>query len=425
MTTPSETPAPPLDEATRSRGRRLAITSHPAGMTFWVANTEQLPTLLLVALGASEFQIGLQSAFLPGLQLLQLPTMRLIARIKKRTILLLGQVGALLGGLPLLFLDPLMRTQEEGVVRIVVLVAFALVAAGLNFGNTVWFPMLRNYVEPDRIGHFFALIRSGWHVALIVYFLSAQQWLRAHPGDFAPLFVAAWWIGLLRMALIARMPERSERTQGAIRVREAVGLLRENPRLRRYLTGVTLAASIRTSTLPFALVMMRREIGIDEGQILIATLCLYGGALLSLFPMGRLTDRIGPAPVFQLSAIGMAALLLALTTVDGDTSTDLAIFYGFFAGYAALQAGFGLADTRVLFELAPAEAPARTLVICNVVTNGLRALAPLLTGIVLEALLAGSRDPLAIYHALFAGMALLQLLTMIPLRSFRRSTFAG
>ncbi|MDP6979857.1 MAG: hypothetical protein QF570_14820 [Myxococcota bacterium] len=409
--------APPLDEATRARGRRLAISSHPAGMTFWVVNTEHLPTLLLVALGASEFQIGLQGAFLPGLQVLQLPTMRLIARVKKRTILLLGQVGALLGGLPLLFLDPLIMLQGEGTVRLVVLIAFAAIAAGLNFGNTVWFPMLRNYIEPDRIGHFFSLIRSGWHVALIVYFLSAQQWLRAHPGDFAPLFIAAWWIGLLRMALIARMPERSEITEGQIRMREAVALLRDNPRLRRYLAGVTLNASIRTSTLPFVIVMMRREIGIDDGQILVTTLCLYGGALLALVPMGRLTDRIGPTPIFRMTAIGMALLLASLITVDGSSAADYAVLLCFFAGFSALNAGFGLADTRVLFELAPAEAPARTLVICNVVTNGLRALAPLATGAILEALLV-SGDGLPVYHALFAFMAALQVVTIVPLRGF-------
>ncbi len=420
MSQPTPDLAPPLDEATRARGRRLAITSHPAGMTFWVANTEHLPTLLLVALGASEFQIGLQGAFLPGLQLLQLPTMRLIARIRKRTILMLGQIGALLGGLPLLFLDTLTATQEEATVRVVVLAAFAAIAAGLNFGNTVWFPMLRNYVEADRIGHFFAWIRTGWHVALIVYFVSAQQWLRTHPGDFAPLFIAAWWIGLLRMALIARMPERSELTEGQIRMREAVGLLRENPRLRRYLAGVTLNAAIRTSTLPFVIVMMRREIGIDDQKILITTLCLYGGALLALVPMGRLTDRIGPAPVFRMTAVGMAVLLASLSFVDGNSSADYAILLCFFAGFSALNAGFGLADTRVLFELAPAEAPARTLVICNVVTNGLRALAPLVTGAALQALLAEG-DGLQIYHGLFLTMAGLQLLTFVPLRGFARN----
>jgi predicted MFS family arabinose efflux permease len=412
--------AAPLDDATRARGRRLAITSHPAGMTFWTVHTEHIPTLLLVSLGASEFQIGLQGAFLPGLQLLQLPTLRTIAQIPKRTILLLGQVAALLGALPLLFLDPLL-SFGEATVRGIALVSFALVAAGLNVGNTVWFPMLRSYVDSNRIGHFFGLIRSSWHLALIVYFVSAQQWLLHNPGDYASLFAAAWLLGLLRMALIARMPERSERTEGKIRVREAFARVREDSKLRRYLVGVTLCAAIRTSTVPFAIVMMRREIGFSDSQILLTTLAYYGGGLVSLYLWGRVADRIGSAPVFRIPALGMASLLLLLVAIDSDSQRDLMLLLFFFFGFSLLTAGFGVADTRVLFQLSPPEAPARTLVISGVITNVIRALAPILVGVVLEQALGASDDRLAVYHGLFVGLAVLQVLAFIPLQGFTRS----
>ncbi|MBW2294941.1 MAG: MFS transporter [Deltaproteobacteria bacterium] len=412
--------AAPLDDATRARGRRLAITSHPAGMTFWTVHTEHIPTLLLVSLGASEFQIGLQGAFLPGLQLLQLPTLRRIAQIRKRTILLLGQVAALLGALPLLFLDPLL-SFGEATVRGIALVSFALVAAGLNVGNTVWFPMLRSYVDSDRIGHFFGLIRSSWHLALIVYFVSAQQWLLYNPGDYATLFAAAWLLGLLRMALIARMPERSERTEGKIRVREAFARVREDSKLRRYLVGVTLCAAIRTSTVPFAIVMMRREIGFSESQILLTTLAYFGGGLVSLYLWGRVADRIGSAPVFRITAVGMASLLLLLVAIDSNSQRDLMLLLFFFFGFSLLTAGFGVADTRVLFQLSPPEAPARTLVISGVITNVIRALAPILVGVFLEQALSASDDRLAVYHGLFAGLAVLQMLAFIPLQGFTRS----
>jgi len=410
----------PLDDATRARGRRLAITSHPAGMTFWTVYTEHIPTLLLVSLGASEFQIGLQGSFLPGLQLLQLPTLRKIARIKKRTILMLGQVAALLGALPLLFLDPLMSFGEAAV-RGIALVSFALVAAGLNVGNTVWFPMLRSYVDSDRIGHFFGLIRSSWHLALIVYFVAAQQWLAHNPGDFASLFAAAWFLGLLRMALIARMPERSERTEGKIRVREAFARVREDSKLQRYLVGVTLCAAIRTSTMPFAIVMLRREIGFSESHILLTTLAYYSGGLVSLYLWGRIADRIGSAPIFRITALGMASLLLLLFAIDSDSQQNLILSLFFFFGFSLLTAGFGVADTRVLFQLSPPEAPARTLVISGVITNVIRALAPILVGVILELALDASDDRLAVYHGLFLGMAALQALTFVPLQGFTRS----
>lgn len=43
----------PLAPAQRARGRQLAISSHPAGMTHRLVYTEQLPTLVLVALAVA------------------------------------------------------------------------------------------------------------------------------------------------------------------------------------------------------------------------------------------------------------------------------------------------------------------------------------------------------------------------------------
>lgn len=417
---PQATAVPPLDDATRARGRRLAVTSHSAGMTFWTAYTDHLPTLLLAFLGASEFQIGLQASFLPGLQLLQLPTLRKVARIRKRTILLAGQYAAVLGGLPLLFLSPL-QNFEASTVRIIALLSFAVVAAGLNIGNTVWFPMLRSYVDSDRIGHFFGIIRSVWHFALILYFVTAQWWLGQHPGDFAPLFAGAWFFGVVRIPLIAQMPERSERTEGKIRVREAFARVREDKRLQRYLAGVSLCAAIRTSTVPFAIVMMTREIGFSSGDILYTTLAYYAGAFVSLYLWGRVTDRIGSAPVFRLTSLGMAALMLLLVTIDSNDTQSLALMLLFFFGFSALSAGFGVADTQVLFQLTPVDAPARTLVISGVITNGFRALAPVVVGIVLEVALSHVESRISVYHAFFATMAVLQAVAFLPLRGFTRS----
>src|SRR5512147_88564 len=94
-------PQPALDADRRRLGRRLAVLSHPAAMTHRNVFTDQLPTLALVGLGASEAWIGLQRAFEPVSQLLQLPALRLVGRHRKRSILVAGQSIAVLGGLPL------------------------------------------------------------------------------------------------------------------------------------------------------------------------------------------------------------------------------------------------------------------------------------------------------------------------------------
>ncbi len=406
----------PLSSAERARGRRLAIASHPAGMTFYMVFTQQLPTLALVHLGASEAAIGLQTAFIFGFQLLQLPVLRAVAYVAKRNILILGQVLALLAALPLVFFGTLAGAEHPVAIA---LLSFALVALALNIAQTVWFPMLRGFVEPLAIGRFFGTLRTGWHLALIVYYLAAQRWLDAHPGSFGPLFLAGFVLGVLRIAGIARLPERSERTGEPIRVREALALLRRNADLRHYLAGMIAFRAVFWSVIPFAIVMLEREVGFSARAILITTVAWYAGGLLTLYLWGTVVDRFGPRPVFRWTSIGMGALILTFTQVQEPSPSTLIGVSLLFAGLYALSAGFGVADTHVLFRLVPAHAPARMLVVAQVASHVIGGLPPIAVGLLLEHALAGSSSRLGVYDTFFAVAALLQALAFLPLRRFR------
>jgi Na+/melibiose symporter-like transporter len=385
-------------------------------MTFHMVFTQQLPTLALVHLGASEAAIGLQTALVFGFQLLQLPILRAVARVTKRRILILGQVLAVLGALPLVFFERLSGGRHAVAVA---LTAFALVAVGLNVAQTVWFPMLRGFVETGAIGRFFGTLRAGWHLALIVYYLAAQRWLDAHPGSFGPLFLAGFAFGVLRIGLIARLPERSERTGERIRVRQALALVRENADLRAYLAGTIAFRAVFWSVVPFALVMLEREVGFSAQAILVTTVAWYAGGLVTLVPWGRIADRVGPRPIFRWTSIGMGALILTLPLVEEPGTGTLVGVVLFFAGVYALAAGFGVADTHVLFRLAPPEAPARMLVVAQVASHVLGGLPPIAVGFLLERALEGAVSRLAVYDVFFASAAVLQALAFLPLRRFR------
>jgi hypothetical protein len=130
-------------------------------MTFQHVFTQPLPTLALLALGASESVIGIQSACVFGTLVLQLPTLRAIAHWPKRRILVLAHVLAIAAALPLLGFRQLAEL-DAGLP--VALASFAALAAAASISNTVWFPLLRGYVEPERIGRFFGTLRTGWHL---------------------------------------------------------------------------------------------------------------------------------------------------------------------------------------------------------------------------------------------------------------------
>ena len=417
MTIPEPTTAA-LGPALRRRGRRLAVLSHPASMTHRNVFTDQLPTLALVGLGASELWIGLQRAFEPISQLIQLPTLRAVGRLRKRPILIGGQVVAVLGGAPLVAYAALQRSGGDAALAIA-LTSLWVCAVGIVISQTVWFPLLRSYVEPGRIGEFFGVLRTGWHLTLIAYFLAAQRWLAAHPGSFGPLFAVATFAGLLRIALIARLPEAAgTQADERMRIRDVLGLLRHRAPLRRYLAGMILCGAGRRAALPFAVVMMRRSMGLTDADVVLTTVASFAGGFASLYGWGRAVDRFGAAPVFLLTALAQSALLLWLAAAGPQAS--LLAMTAFFFVFVALAAGFGVADTHVLFDLAPEHEATPTLVVADVTTSLAYGAAPFLAGVVLDLLIGAGTEATAAYRGLFAAAAVVMALAPIPLRGFRR-----
>jgi len=414
------TPNPPLSDEERARGRRLSIASNVPSMVFWTAFTGQLPTLALVSLGASEALIGAQSGLQMGLAAIQLPALRLISWFPKRSLLISGQALAQLGSLPLVFFASISALGPDAAVA-VAFGSLALTALGLDLADLVWFPLLRGYVDPENAGRFFGANRTAWHAAMIVFFVGAQLWLARHESGFGLLFGVAWCLGVLRIALITRLPERSERGGERLRARDALALLRRDPRLRRYMTGSIWGQAMRFATLPFVLVMLRRVLGLSNSQAVFTTVAVYVGGLVSLYPWGVVADRLGAYFVFRTAALGLGALYLSLAFLEPAGAATVWIAVAFFFAHAVLAAGHGMADTRLLFELTPADAPAKALVVTAVVEGTLCGLAPALAGAVLDPLLARAAEPLQVYHGFFAVSALLVSLSFLPLRPFRRS----
>lgn len=406
-----------LSPAERALGRRLALVSQPLHMTFRRLFTEDLPTLALVSLGAGDAAVGLQRGFDPLSALLQLPSLRALTHVGKRTLLLVGQWIALAGALPLLFF-PALAGLPPGVGTAAALVSFGLTAAGLGVADTPWFPLLHGYVPADRIGRFFGALRSTWHVALIASVLSVQRWLAVHPGSFGPVFAAAWLCGLARIALVWRLPDRAGTTGERIRARRTVRELLASPDLRRYLIGASLCGGARRALMPFAIVVMRRVIGMSDAQVLLATLASFVGGLVALYAAGRAADRLGPAPVFKMTAIGLALLALGFCLLREPGPGSVALAAGLFCGIAALSAAFGVADTNVLFSLAPPHSPTAVLTSATAASAVAYAIAPVFAGLVLQGAIALGVDERLAYRALFVVTAVAFAASWVPLRRF-------
>lgn len=409
-------PISSLSAAERGRGRRLAILSHPMGMTHRQVYTDQLPTLALVALGASTTVVGIQRALEPLGQMLQLTTLRALRDFPKRRILVAGQILAVLAGLPLIAFS-LLAAAPRSLSLTLTLTSLALTVVGIVVSQTVWFPLLRDYIEPGQTGHFFGALRMWWHLMLIAYFLAAQRWLAYHPGSFGVLFAVGTLCGLLRVAMIARLPEASHHESRPSRVRAALRLLQTEPSLRRYLLGVGLYGAAQRAVLPFVIVLMRRVMGLSDADVLIGMVATYVGGFASLYLWGRLTDRVGAVPVFRVTVFAMAGLFVTLLPLAGSEPGAL-VMAGFFFLVSVFASGFGVADTHVLFRLAAAHEPTGFLVIADVASSLAYGLAPLLIGAVLDVAIVAGVDAVLAYRLVFAAAAVATLAALVPLRAF-------
>jgi predicted MFS family arabinose efflux permease len=301
----------------------------------------------------------------------------------------------------------------------ITLLSLAVTTAGFTVSDTAWFPLLRAYVEPERTGRFFGVLRTVWHFTLIAYYLGAQRWLAARPGSFAVLFAAATACGMLRTGLITQLPEPPAERRARPRIREALGLLKHDAKLRRYLLGVGLRGAARRAVVPFIIVLMRRILGLSDADVLLTTLAFFAGGFVSLYLWGRAVDRFGPAAAFTVSGSGLALLYCALLPRSATTHA-VAPMVAFFFLLNVFAAGFGVADTHALFGLTPVHAPTRFLVVADVASSLLYGMAPLLAGAGLDVAVAAGVTPLRAYRALFAAAAVATVLGLVPLRTFRR-----
>lgn len=407
--------APPeLSPAEQRRGRLCAIASHPFSMLYRMATVGTLATQALVTLGASATAVGAHAGLVSFATLIQLPSLRLLSRIEKRRLLLWTQVAGLVTGLPLVAFAWLAEL-DPGVAVPLALLSLALTTLALTSGSTAFWPLLHGFVPRSATARFFATLRSLWHLTLIGFFLASAWWLKEHPARFGALFAVAWVGGLVRALLLLAFPERPE--DHVERPRDTFARLRTSPRLRRYLRGVTFDQIGYRALPPFAVLLLRREAGLSEAEVLGLTLSLYTGGLLALLPAGWLSDRFGSRPVLRAScwlrATVITGLAAAVLTCEGTTL--LAVFCALFLGWAFLTSAFGVAEVKVLFELAGDGSPSGVIVTTIVIRSVVAGAVALAIGVGIDAALSAELPSLPLYVGVFLFLAALQAGAALPL----------
>jgi MFS family permease len=164
-------------------------------------------------LGASNTVIGLLAAIPPLAELLQIPSIYIIDRVKKRrqVVVLASMIGRLFW-VPIILI-PFLFSPEQGLIALIA--GICLYSAFSAVSHCGWNSWMRDLIPQDQLGAFFSrrmALSTG--LALVVSLLAGffiDYWRAAFPDIAAQGYSALFLLGLLGGAIgitfLARTPE--------------------------------------------------------------------------------------------------------------------------------------------------------------------------------------------------------------------------
>jgi MFS family permease len=205
--------------------------------------------------------------------------------------------------------------------------------------------LLADSTTPEMRGRAFGFHRSADSIGAVCGPLLALLLLARMPGGFRTAFLIAFVPGLLSTLLILAVRERSVATQS--RAVFSLGVLRRgDPTLRRFLL-ITLVFSIGNSSDMF-LTLRAKQLGSGDTCAVLLYAAYQLANVLSSFPAGIVSDRLGRKGVLALGYFLFAAIYLGVGLAGG-----VAALWALFPLYGVYQGMTDGVSKAFIVDLAP------------------------------------------------------------------------
>ena len=340
----------PLPREVRERGQRRLIQYTRTG-SFAGQFSHSSGPLLLLALGATPFHIGLLATFQSLSNVARLAGLRAMPHLGKARTLSWGRMLAATG--PLLLI-PVALFGDEGP-AIAVWLAVGILALRHVFmagGGVAWWPLVQDNTAGSSIASFITRQRIAQRIAAIAVPLAAGGYLGSQPsasrfalpfGLMAVLMVCG---GLLVRGVNERPMRRSQ--QGYWR---SLASALQVPAIRRFCTFSGACQLAFTMTVPFWVVLLRdRGIPVNHYVWLLSLSAV--GEILILPLWGRLVEAHGSRPA--LASLAIMAVAAPVWLILPTEPTSLIVWAcAFYFTWGLLQAGWNFGETKAMLDAVP------------------------------------------------------------------------
>ncbi|MCK9307372.1 MAG: MFS transporter [Methanoculleus sp.] len=344
-------------------------------------------------LGASNTIIGLLAAIPPLAELLQIPSIYIVDRVRKRRLVVVAaSLAARLCWIPIIAI-PFFLSPEQGIFVLIASIAFyASFSAVSHCGWNSW---MRDLIPQDRLGSFFShRLTLSTVIALVISLVAGffiDSWEAVFPDlaayGYSILFLLGLIAGLIGITFLARTPEPRMAVDGgedglfaAIR-KPFQDLNFKN--LIIFLGSWNFAVNLAS---PFFTVYMLQRIGLEVSLVIALSILSQIMNIVFYRSWGRVSDRYSNKSVLAVSGpLFMLAIFawMFVTLPDVYVLTyPLLILIHILMGISL--AGVSLASGNISLKMAP-QGQATSYLAASTFANSVAAgVAPILGGLFVD-----------------------------------------
>jgi len=342
-----------------------------------------------VKLGASNFVIGLLAAIGPLAQLLQLPSIFIVEKIRNRR--LITVIAAALSRVCWLIiaLSPFIFPAKIAIAVLLILLA-AVSAFGAVSGCS-WNSWMRDLIPENMMGSFFSKrmqISTGIGIALSI--LAAlyldfwkKQFAEQELAGYSILFLSGFGAGVLGLFFLAKTPEiRMPQVRERLKIFKLLSLPFKDENFRKLIAFMCSWNFAVNLAGPFFMVYMLKRLGLSMSFIIGLSIVSQVMNFLFLKIWGKYTDRFSNKSVLAICGPLFIISILAwtFTTMPEKYFLTIPLLIVIHIVMGLSSAGVSLASGNISLKLAP-KGQATTYLATNTIANSIAAgIAPILGG---------------------------------------------